>query len=188
MNITGIILAGGKSSRMGMEKGLVKFKNKPLIQYAIDTLGPACGQIIISSNSNAYQYTGLRIIPDEVRGIGPVGGIHACLNASATNDNIVLSCDTPFINKALIGHLIQNHQGALAAVPWFGNDKYEPVSAYYHKDFAKVLAAFIRDKNYKLPDIFNKVKITKLRMEGLDFYYPGLFYNINSREDIERFS
>ena len=187
MNITGIILAGGKSSRMKTEKGLVLYKEKPLIQYTIDVLNQVCDQVLISSNTISYDHFGYKIIKDEIRDIGPVGGIHASLNASATDDNIILSCDTPFISVDYLHYLLQNKEDAMVAVPWFGNDKYEPISAYYHKGFASRLAGFIEEANYKLPEIYQQIPLKKLIMDNtLDFYHDKLFYNINSQEDISK--
>ena len=188
MEVTGIILAGGESRRMGREKGLVVYAGKPLIHYPIHVLEGLCSQILISSNSKAYGYTGHRLIPDEVKEIGPVGGIHACLKASNTSDNIVLSCDMPFISSDYLRFLLDQRKDSLAAVPWFGNDKYEPVSAYYHKDFGDVLANHISTGNYKLPDIFKKIQIKKLAVENQGFYHKKLFYNINSLEDLANIS
>jgi molybdopterin-guanine dinucleotide biosynthesis protein A len=184
MEATGIILAGGESKRMGREKGLVLYKGKPLIQYSIDILKGNCSQILISSNTKSYEFTGYPLVPDEVKGIGPVGGIHACLKASKTDHNIILACDMPFISDAYLQFLIDHHSDSMVAVPWFGKDKYEPVSAYYHKDFSDVLAAYISLGNYKLPEIFNKTPVKKLSVEGQDFYHEKLFYNINSIEDL----
>jgi len=186
MNITGIILAGGKSTRMKTEKGLVPYKEIPLIQYTIDVLEQVCDQILISSNTNAYDHLGYDIIPDEIPEIGPVGGIYSSLSASDTADNIILSCDTPFISVEYLHYLLQNRYHALVAVPWFGNNKYEPVSAYYHKEFANRLYGFIQQGNYKLPEIFKEIPVNKLILDHtLEFFHDKLFYNINTREDIQ---
>jgi molybdopterin-guanine dinucleotide biosynthesis protein A len=67
-SITGIILAGGKSLRMGTDKGLVIFRDKPLVQYSIDLLGQFCDRILISSNNKAYSVFGYEIVPDQMEG------------------------------------------------------------------------------------------------------------------------
>ncbi len=97
--VTGIILSGGKSSRLGEEKGLALFNGKPLIQYAIDILKPVCDKIIISANNQLDEYAkfGFEIVEDQVKGIGPMAGLIAGLNKSVTRYNFVLSCDTPFV-------------------------------------------------------------------------------------------
>ncbi|MEA3478826.1 MAG: molybdenum cofactor guanylyltransferase [Bacteroidota bacterium] len=187
MKVTGIILAGGKSSRMKTEKGLVRLDNKPLIEYVIDVLEGFCDTILISSNSNAYIHYAYQVVSDEIQGIGPVSGIFSGLKASSTADNIVLSCDTPFINAGFLNYLLKNHSEAMVAVPWFGDDKYEPMTAYYHKEFADKLSGFIQEGNYKLPEIFKEIPVQKLIINNeLDFYHDKLFYNVNSREDIDK--
>ena len=77
--ITGIVLAGGKSSRMGQEKGLAEFDGKPMIAYALEALAPLCTEILISSNSNAYNHLGYRVVPDIIANSGPMGGIYSCM-------------------------------------------------------------------------------------------------------------
>jgi len=77
--ITGIILAGGKSSRMGKDKGWVLFRKKPLIDYAVELLGGICQSIVISANNSAYDKLGLPVYHDIIPDSGPMGGIYTCL-------------------------------------------------------------------------------------------------------------
>ncbi|HPG34509.1 MAG TPA: molybdenum cofactor guanylyltransferase, partial [Lentimicrobium sp.] len=72
--ITGIVLAGGKSTRMGTDKGLMIFQGKPLVMYSIDLLSMFCGRILISSNNPEYAKFGYEIIADELPGAGPMAG------------------------------------------------------------------------------------------------------------------
>jgi len=82
--ITGIILAGGKSSRMGMDKGFCALNGKPMVQYAIDILEQTCDSIIICSNNSDYELFDLPVIPDIIKDIGPMGGIYSGLKNSKT--------------------------------------------------------------------------------------------------------
>jgi len=77
--ITGSILAGGESRRMGTEKGLVDFRGKPMIAYAVDAFLPYCDQILISANNASYNYLGFQVVKDEFPDSGPLGGIYSCL-------------------------------------------------------------------------------------------------------------
>ncbi|PKP35407.1 MAG: molybdenum cofactor guanylyltransferase, partial [Bacteroidetes bacterium HGW-Bacteroidetes-17] len=131
--ITGIILAGGKSRRMGKEKGLIELNGKQLIQYAIEVLKPICETILISTNSNFYDFLSYQKIADEFPDSGPMGGIYSCLKASKTNQNLVLSCDMPFINSQLLKELIENSHEYDIVVPWNGEQRFEPMCAFYHK-------------------------------------------------------
>ena len=73
MDCTGIILAGGKSSRMGSDKGLLPYKGKPLVTYAIEVLRPLTDRIIIVGNNEAYKQFDCPLIPDEIADCGPPG-------------------------------------------------------------------------------------------------------------------
>ncbi len=90
MKVTAIILAGGKSSRMGADKGMQKLFGKPLVSYAIGELYGLCDDIIIRSSSAEYAGFGYKLVADEFPGIGPMGGVYSALRQSETNDNLVL--------------------------------------------------------------------------------------------------
>jgi len=183
--ITGIILAGGKSRRMGIEKGLIELNSKTLIQYAIDALEPICETIFISTNSHFYDFLPYQKITDEFSDSGPMGGIYSCLKVTKTNQNLVLSCDMPFIKSRLLDDLIKNSIEYDIVVPWHGELRFEPMCAFYHKNLESVFYDFIQQKNYKIPDTFVKVKTNKyLISEDLPYFSKDFFYNVNSQEEL----
>ena len=185
MNPTGIILAGGKSSRMGQEKGLVELGGKRLIDIAIQNLSMVCDTILISSNGNSFNDAGLQVIKDVEPGIGPMGGLYSALLHSKTNLNLVLSVDLPFVNEGLLKHLIESSKGYQAAVPWSGQEHYEPLCACYDLSILPFMEAHIKMGNYKLPDLFRLIKLIPLPIEPqLPFYHETLFMNINTKEDL----
>ena len=185
MEVTGIILAGGKSSRMGTDKGLQELCGIPLINYAIQVLSGLCGNIIISSSSKAYESFGYKTVADEIPGIGPMGGIYSALKQSNTEKNLVLSCDLPFVSKELLSYILKNSEGYQAAVPWQGNQHYEPLCGFYNLSVLDQMNVFIQNGNYKLPDLFQKIRINKLIINDMnDFYNENLFLNINSKHDL----
>jgi len=185
MEVTGIILAGGKSSRMGVDKGLVELCGKPLISYALDALAPLCSSMLISSFSDAYKQFGAPVISDEVPSIGPMGGIYSALRQSKTKHNLVLSCDLPFASTDLFRFLLDQSSGFQVAVPWQGNHHYEPLCAFYDLSVLDTMTSFIRKENFKLPDLFEEIDVNRLIInESLDFYHPNLFFNINSKHDL----
>jgi len=73
---TGIVLAGGKSSRVKGNKSLLEYKGKPLIQHAVDVLGQVCDKVVISSNQNEYDFTGGEVWPDKMTIRAPIVGIY----------------------------------------------------------------------------------------------------------------
>jgi len=185
MEVTGIILAGGKSSRMGTDKGLQELCGKPLINYAIQSLSGLCSTILISTSSDAYQSFGYKTVADEIPGIGPMGGIYSALKQSKTDINLVLSCDLPFVSKELLSFILKNSEGYQVAVPWQGNQHYEPLCGFYHLSVLDQMSSYIKHNNYKLPDLFEEISINRLVInKELDFYNEELFLNVNSKHDL----
>lgn len=130
-NITGIILAGGKSSRMGSDKGFLKFDGKPFTQYAIDALKPFVNSILIVSDNPDYDVFNLKRIPDFIKNAGPLAGLYSGLNASKTQYNIVLSCDIPLINHNIIKILLNHINTKTDVVQLQSKNKKMPLIAAY---------------------------------------------------------
>jgi molybdopterin-guanine dinucleotide biosynthesis protein A len=182
--VTGIILAGGQSKRMGMEKGLVKFNGKPLIEYALDALKPLCDEIMISANSSFYDNFGYPVYTDLIPNSGPMGGIFTCLLKSTNYLNFVLSCDTPLVDRKTITQIIESSDGFDVAVPWHGNEFFEPLCAVYHKNIIPVFEEFINSGNYKIPDLLKKVNTHKIQTGTKRGLKPELFFNVNSKKQL----
>src|SRR5688500_17395657 len=104
--LTAIILAGGKSTRMKTDKGLVLFKSKPLIKHVIDVIAQLTPSVMIISSNPAYQQFGYTCFADEILHKGPLAGIYTGLIHSATPKNILLGCDMPFLSTKLLGSII----------------------------------------------------------------------------------
>jgi len=187
MEVTGIILAGGKSSRMGTDKGLQLLCGKPLIGYAIEALSGICENLIISSSSEVYHSFGYLVVDDEFPGIGPMGGIYSALKQSKTEKNLVLSCDLPFVTIELLEYILENSDGYEVAVPYEGNRHYEPLCGFYHVSVLDILSNYIKKGNYKLPDLFDEIAINKLVIGNeLPFYHKDLFLNVNTSSDLTK--
>ena len=100
-NITGIILAGGRGSRLGFDKGLLLDNGITLIERAINVLSGHCNKLIISSNNLEYNKFGIERVPDILEKNGPMMGIYSSLIASTTKHNLVLAVDNIFVDAAL---------------------------------------------------------------------------------------
>lgn len=185
MGVTGIILAGGKSARMGNEKGLMLLAGKPLISYAIEALQPICNNLFISTNNHEYKKFGIKLVEDQIKDIGPMGGIYSCLKVSENIYNLVLSCDMPLVSSAFLNYLLVNGEGFLAAVPWYGNNFFEPMCAYYHKNVVPFLQQNIDAQHYKLPEILKREEVNKLLFEKItENFDHHIFTNINTPDQL----
>jgi molybdenum cofactor guanylyltransferase len=187
MICTGIILAGGKSSRLGKDKGLLELCGKKLIEIAIENLSSVCNRILISSNSDGYAKFGMEVVPDRISNIGPMGGIYSSLSVSITETNLVFAVDLPFINEGILRYLLDQSWEVQVAVPWSGKEHYEPLCACYNRSVLPIMEKFINRGNYKLPDLYKKIKLNRLIIdERLPFFTPNLFQNINSLSDLAK--
>lgn len=107
-DITGIILSGGKSTRMGTNKSLLKLGDQTVIERIIDLMKPLFGRVILSTNSfDEYRFLGLEMFEDIYNGSGPLGGIHSGLVHSQTEKNFIISCDIPLMSAGIIKFLIE---------------------------------------------------------------------------------
>lgn len=185
--ITGVILAGGKSKRLGTDKSLIKYKGKTLIENAIDILNPICGKIVISANSDNYLFTGCEIWKDLFAIQAPMIGIYSSLQKTETDTNIILSCDMPFITPDLLNYLLKNSFNFPLITPQH-NNKIEPLCAIYKKSLIPNLKNFIEISNYRLYEFIQSVNSNYLNVTTEDdFYHPDLFFNVNSPDDLKKF-
>lgn len=183
--LTGIILAGGKSSRMGQDKGLMDFRGKRMVQYSIDIIARFTDCIIISSNNSEYKNFGFPLITDMYKDCGPVGGLHAALSASETDWNLVLACDLPFMNAELFNSLFSLIDQQDAILPIHQNG-IEPLAGIYHKRMSSFFAGKAEKKEFKLHTILKERDIEYFDTSGLLERYPKLFVNINTLGDIRK--
>ncbi len=183
MVFDGIILAGGQSRRMGSDKGLVSYKGKQLVKYAIELLTPFCENIVISANNPQYSDFGLPVIPDEKKDIGPAGGLLATLSKSRNRYSIVVSCDMPHLNSEAVNHLIRNVKDATCYIPKHNNG-IEPLFGVYHRNFIHPLLEAVNNGNYKLKSLFNSTQTFFVDFNNLLELQPSLFMNFNSLSDL----
>ena len=131
--ITGVVLAGGKSQRMGKNKALLTLDNKTFIASVTDVL-KACFQetIIISDKKEEYLSLGCPIFPDILKNVGSLAGIHSVLTNSKTERVFISSCDMPMINTNMIEYLLGYHTRELILIVKYKN-RIQPLFVVYPK-------------------------------------------------------
>lgn len=186
-NISAIILAGGKSSRMGYDKAFIKIGGKAIIERTTETLKPLFDEIIIVANEPAkYSRFDLKVVKDIKPDCGPLSGIHSGLVNSDTQFNFVVACDMPFLNPSLIKFLCLKIDGYDGVVPII-KDKPQPLHAIYSKSLLPLLEDALEGGDYALHTILNKanIKISELsdfkERDGLQLE----FRNINDEKDLK---
>lgn len=134
MPLTAIILAGGKSRRMGTDKALLPYKGVSMLEHIVRQLRPHCGEILVSAAfPGQYEAPGVHVVADEVLGEGPLRGIASCLVASRNDVNFVIACDSPEVDVPLMKALVQAVSGHDCATPRRENGNHEPLFAAYRK-------------------------------------------------------
>jgi molybdopterin-guanine dinucleotide biosynthesis protein A len=131
--ITGIILAGGKSSRMGEDKGFLKLNGKTFMSSIIAALNPIVGEIIIVSNNSEYDVFNLKRVADSMEDSGPLAGLYSGLLYSETENNIVLSCDVPLISTSVLKKLLEGAPSEAEVIQFESEGKTMPLVAMYKK-------------------------------------------------------
>ena len=181
-NTNGYILAGGKSSRMGTDKGLLLFEGKAMIQYVMEQMQPIFDKLVIVSNNPEYEKFGLEVIPDLIKDIGPAGGIYTALNHSDSQLNFMVSCDMPFVTKEAIEFMITNSNES-QIVLLENQGKLEPLFGVYSKECEEKWLQLIQQGKFKLQDMVLHFKVKTIPVENNEIFAASFFKNINTKED-----
>ncbi len=181
--INGYIIAGGKSSRMGSDKGLILLHNKPIILHVIENLKQSVNELVIISNISEYQEFGFPVIPDLIKEKGPAGGIHSALSQSTVNRNFIVSCDMPFINPHAINFMIENSVHDQITLP-IRKNKIEPLFGVYTTDCLPKWGELIQQGNIKLQQMIRNFKLNIIEVEKIIEFDKNTFLNINTPSEL----
>ncbi len=181
-NITGIILAGGKSSRMGSDKGFLKLNKKPFVQYSIEALKPFVSEIMIVSDNSAYDIFGLKRITDCIKNAGPVSGIYSGLEASKTDYNLILSCDIPLITSEVLQKLIDAIDDASEIIQVESEGKSMPLIALYKKSAKEKFINFLKQDERRLRVV---IKACTYKNVVLNKANQNSTLNVNTKEEFK---
>ena len=181
-NITGIILAGGKSTRMGTDKGLLKIENKTFVACVIDAVKPLVDDIIIVSDNPDYDQFGFKRIDDIIKEAGPVAGLYAGLKHSKTDDNLVLSCDVPMISTEVLGQLLKPEFYSYEVVQIRSKGKTMPLIARYKKDCLTTCYNLLMQGERRL-----RLAVSQFNTKSvlIDEKHSDVVKNVNTKEDLE---
>ena len=187
--ITGVILAGGQSSRFGSNKALALWHGKPLIQHVTDALSSVFNDIVLSTNSPAdYGFLKIPMIRDLYHDMGPLAGIHAALHHTGKPWIFVAGCDMPAVTPDLITCLCGYAKDEFEAVlPWLAAGP-EPLCGLYHKTALARIEMQLKIGEVKLKELAEKLSVRKVDETELRKVSGGLqvFSNINRPLDLEK--
>lgn len=186
---TAIILAGGKSSRMGFDKQFLKIDQRRLMDSLINKLKKDFQEIIIVTNKPEY-YIGLshKIITDKLKEKGPLGGIHAGLLESSSKYSFVLACDMPNINMEYVRYMKESMKDQdLDGCVTNYMDWIEPFSSFYSRDLVKEIENHIDSGRRSINSMLKSLNIQYIEEEDARRFSPNwdMFLNLNTREDLD---
>lgn len=188
MNI--IILAKGeKSSRLNLDKAFLKIKRKTLIELLIEKTKNLFNRIYIVTISpekfKIYESEKIKVVKDDLQ-CGPIGGIYTGLKESASIYNFVLAVDQVFVDKKMISYMMEKEKTYQVLIPKTG-DFIQPLCGIYTKSVLEIIERKIKNREYKLSEIFHEVKTEYLEKELEQFGNPEiLFFNLNTEKDLEK--
>lgn len=182
------VLAGGKSSRMGRPKGLLPFSGKPLVIHLAQLLEVTAEPAAIIGPPKYYAGLGLRVVADDRRDAGPLGGICTALRVSDCGWNLIVGCDLPFLTSDWLAHLIERATDSPTdAILPLNERGMEPLCAMYRKRIQTDLSDALDRGVRKITDALAKLTIETIAPAEWKRFDPRgrLFKNINTPEDYE---
>jgi len=184
---TAVVLTGGKSSRMGRPKALLPFDGEPLIAHVVRALQPMFAEaVVVAAPEQELPALPTLLVRDEVAYQGPVSGIYHGLKASTKEVCFVTSCDAPFLNLALISHLLSQISDYDVVVPYW-QERFQPLHAVYRTNCAPLLKDQLERGELRPIFLYDKVRTRKIPEAEIRGHDPeGLsFLNMNSPEDYD---
>lgn len=174
--VTGVILAGGNSRRMGTNKALLKMGDTPLIEGVYRTLANLFNEVIIVTNTpEEYAFIPCRKVRDIHSGFGAIAGLHAGLTACLTERAFVTACDMPFLNPDLIRQLCNRIEDVDAIVPLNAEGLREPLHTVYARTVVESVQQVIEQGEKSILTVLDRIR-TRL-------VPPEDFCSINAAEE-----
>lgn len=185
MSASAVILAGGKSSRMGFNKAFAELNHKRMIEIQLEELNNYFSEVIIVSNDpELYSYLGVKIVGDIIPGKGPLSGIHSGLIECSHEDCFTIPCDMPFISGEIGHRLLELARGFDGAVPKL-DGKLEPLCAIYKKICIPAIEDCLLKDKHRIIDFYTRVNLRYV--EVLDPFFKEtarVFSNVNTPSDL----
>ena len=183
--VTGVLLAGGNSRRMGRNKALMTLAGQRLVDRALAILRDLFDDLLMVTNSpDLYADLDVRMVPDLVTGKGALGGIHSAIHHAATPYCLVVACDMPFLNAGVLRYLVEQRLGYDVVVPTV-HDRPQPLHAIYGKACLQPIARRLETDRLHVVGFFPDVQVREVTAEELAGFDPeGLsFRNLNTPEE-----
>jgi len=182
-NIEIFITAGGKSTRMGQDKGLMLIDGKPMLQHLTDMLHQNHFAFTVIANSTDYQKFGFRMVNDLIPDKGPMGALHTAFHYATKEYVLLLGCDTPFFPADAIFRLMDKAMPNGITVASIMT-KINPLHAVYHQSLKPQVSICIAKEKLKMQDIILQSSHRFVAMDDLAEKHTVGFMNMNEPNDV----
>lgn len=209
MNVSGIILAGGASRRMGHDKAWIELDGKFFVARVMDALRQACSEILIVTNADGFEKLNVRIVRDEFPGTGSLGGLYSGLNAAENELAVAVACDMPFLNHSLVQFLISLSTDYDIVIPSGYDTKrrgderkperaaqlntakklnLHPLHAVYRKTCLPPMRDAILQNDLRMISFHDAVRVKIVEQCEIEKFDPQLvsLWNVNTPEELAR--
>lgn len=188
--VSAVVLAGGQSARLGRDKSLLEIDGQPLLARTVRKLVTLSDDLIIVTN-HASRYRSLelpaRFVADEQRGMGSLMGIYSGLKAARHSYALAVACDMPFLNMALLNHMICLIDDYDVIIPRFDNFL-EPLHAIYSQACQPAMGQLLEQGRRQIIGFFDQVRVRYIDELEIDRFDPQRlsFVNVNTPDDWAR--
>jgi len=186
--ISCIVLAGGKSHRLGRDKAFLEIGGTPLIERVTERLKQVGDEVLlVTNNLEPFAYLQLPVIKDVHPGQGVLGGLYTGLRAARHQYSLVVACDMPFLDPKLLRYMVILAPGHDVVIPCV-RGMYEPLHAIYSQDCVGPIERVLAQGKRRIVDFFPAVRVRYVSEEEVSILDPQLlsFFNINTPEDLSR--
>ncbi|MGI6764304.1 MAG: molybdenum cofactor guanylyltransferase [Anaerovoracaceae bacterium] len=186
-----IILAGGKSTRMGFDKQELLFNGKPAAIYLAELLEDEFKFIsIVTNNPSLYKNSKYNLLEDIVTDKGPLGGLYTGLMCLNNGYAYLTACDMPFINFGYIQYMkniIHNNKSCKAVITRYSQNMLEPFNAFYSACTTQTIKEILDKNSFKMSSLFNTINTHYISEAEARIFSPDwtMFANINTKEDLK---
>lgn len=184
-NVTGVILAGGRSSRMGSNKALLPYRGGRFIEVISRQMEELFREVILVTNHpDQYAFVPFRKVSDTFPGMGPLAGIHAGLAASSGEAAFVVACDMPYLNPLLIRSLVRNADSGCVVIPESHLGP-EPLHAVYGKGCLDEIQVSLAAGETRIRSFFSRSSVLTIPASEVALLDPEFrsFCNINTPQE-----
>lgn len=185
--MTGVILAGGKNTRMGENKAFLSINGERLIDRTFRVCKSLFSEVLLVTNTpRSYLDLNLTIATDIEAGKGPLMGIYTGLLLARSPYIFVVACDMPFLNPEFIKYMMAAHRGEDIVVPR-STGGFEPLHAIYSKRLQRPIKKLLDEGRLKITDFYEGSKKRVIEENEISLFPPGdrMFFNLNRPEDLK---